>query len=165
MGAALMLAAGAGRGGPPDGDATAPNRLRRVAKLVELDGEAVSLADAVRRDFGLELSDEAWDDVVAFRTHDRRLLPIVPTASGLVFYRDSDVRNRPMRIQARVFDGFEALEIVDRFPLVDGKPYELYYWCEICSIKMHHLQPCECCQGPVERREVPVGETYQPRNR
>lgn len=170
IGAALLFVAGAGCEGPPaaldqkanDG---APTRVERVGKRVELEGEAVSLADGVRRDFGLELASEAWDEVVAFRTKDRRLIPIAPTASGLVFYRDPDVRNRPVRVEARVFDGLDALEIVDRFLLVDGQPYELYYWCSVCSIRMHHLQQCECCQGPVERREHPAGETYPPRNR
>ena len=34
----------------------------------------------------------------------------------------------------------------------DGK-YELDYWCDICSIAMYELKPCECCQGPTRLRE------------
>jgi hypothetical protein len=34
----------------------------------------------------------------------------------------------------------------------DGK-YQVDYWCDVCSIAMYELKPCECCQGPTRLRE------------
>lgn len=129
--------------------------------VVELEGMAVLLGDAVHARTKLELADAAMDDVVAFATNNGRLIAILPTESALFFYRDAAVRNRPMRVTARVWPGLDALEIIDRVALVDGKPHEIYYWCEICSIRMYHKKDCECCQGPTELREHPVGEPFR----
>lgn len=138
-----------------------PDATKEAPTTIELEGKAVLLGDAVRAKTKLELADPAIDDVVAFETNDGRLLPILPTESGLFFYRDPAVRNRPMRVKARVREGLAALEIIDRVALVDGKPHEIYYWCEICSIRMYHKKDCECCQGPTELREHPVGEPFR----
>jgi hypothetical protein len=29
------------------------------------------------------------------------------------------------------------------------------YWCDICSIPMYEIQPCECCQGDIRLRFQP----------
>jgi hypothetical protein len=133
----------------------------KAGKILELDGQAVYLGPALKKKLGRELLDAALDDVVAFESADGKLYPILPTESGLFFYRDERVRAKPMRIKARWHDDLQMLEIIDRYSLVDGKPNEIYYWCEICSIQMYHLKECDCCQGPIELREHPVGETFR----
>jgi hypothetical protein len=35
----------------------------------------------------------------------------------------------------------------------DGVVYDLYYYCDICAIKMLSPCPCMCCQGPVKLME------------
>ena len=34
---------------------------------------------------------------------------------------------------------------------------DLYYWCEVCSIRGVDPGPCACCQAKVELREAPAG--------
>jgi hypothetical protein len=130
-------------------------------KILELDGQAVYLGPALKKKLGRELLDAALDDVVAFESAEGKLYPILPTESGLFFYRDERVREKPMRIKARWHDELQMLEIIDRYSLVDGKANEIYYWCEICSIQMYHLKECDCCQSPIELREHPVGESFR----
>lgn len=129
--------------------------------VVTLDGEAVLYGPALRKRLKLELVDESLDKVVAYETKDGRLIPILPTEAGLFFLRDERVRNKPMRVTARLHQNESSLEVITFHSLVDGKPNEIYYWCEICSIQMYHLKDCDCCQGPIELREHPVGETFR----
>ncbi|MBX9653030.1 hypothetical protein K2Y11_05355 [bacterium] len=129
--------------------------------VMTLDGQAVLYGHALRKRLKLELVDDSLDKVVAYETKDGRLIPILPTEAGLFFLRDERVRNKPMRIAARLHENESALEVITFHSLVDGKPNEIYYWCEICSIQMYHLKDCDCCQGPIELREHPVGETFR----
>jgi hypothetical protein len=129
--------------------------------ILELDAEGVYWGPAVKEKLSRELLDDAMDDVVALRTSDGRLYPVLPTESGLFFYRDERVRARPMRVRGRWHAGLSMFEVIDRYSLLDGKPNEIYYWCEICAIQMYHLKDCDCCQGPIELREHPVGEKYR----
>lgn len=131
------------------------------AKQVTLEGKAVMYGPAVAERLGISLLDPAMSSIVAFQTDDGRLLPILPTEAGLFFYKDERVRDRPMRVVGRWHEDASALEVIDRYVLVDGKPNEIYYWCEICSIRMYHLKECDCCQGPIELREHPVGESFR----
>jgi hypothetical protein len=41
----------------------------------------------------------------------------------------------------------------------DGKLHDVYYWCDICSIRGSELHACDCCGGPMELREVPAAES------
>lgn len=138
-----------------------PQERKDDANVVTLDGQAVLYGPALRKRLKLELVDDSLDKVVAYETKEGRLIPILPTEAGLFFLRDERVRNKPMRITARIHKNDSALEVITFHSLVDGKPNEIYYWCEICSIQMYHLKDCDCCQGPIELREHPVGETFR----
>jgi hypothetical protein len=34
----------------------------------------------------------------------------------------------------------------------DGRPQFTDYWCDVCSIPMYEIKPCECCQGEIRLR-------------
>jgi hypothetical protein len=40
--------------------------------------------------------------------------------------------------------------------IVKGELCEVYYWCDICSIRRGEKMVCECCGGPMELHEVPL---------
>ena len=146
----------------PAGQESDPSQERKDdANVVTLDGQAVLYGPALRKRLKLELVDDSLDKVVAYETKDGQLIPILPTEAGLFFLRDERVRNKPMRITARLHQNESALEVITFHSLVNGKANEIYYWCEICSIQMYHLKDCDCCQGPIELREHPVGETFR----
>jgi hypothetical protein len=48
----------------------------------------------------------------------------------------------------------QVIRVLKRQP--GGRLVEIDYWCDICSIPMFTLKPCECCQGETRLRERPV---------
>jgi hypothetical protein len=96
---------------------------------------------------------------LAFCTDDGKVLPMVRDVGSRRFYNDPKLLNRPMQVRARFVAKGALLQILDVHSVRDGRVHELYYWCEVCSIKRDSLRPskdCECCGGPMELREVPV---------
>ena len=37
----------------------------------------------------------------------------------------------------------------------DGVRQYTDYWCDVCSIPMYEIKPCECCQGDIRLRFQP----------
>ena len=42
--------------------------------------------------------------------------------------------------------------------LVKGELHDIYYWCDICSIRRAEKNLCECCGAPMELREEKAKE-------
>lgn len=124
------------------------------AKSIVLQGKVVPYRAAFERLFGLPLQENWAGDLLALETSDGRLIPVLPTESARFFYQDETMRNRLMQLTARVREKTPGLEIIDLKSVKDGKLHDIYYWCEICSIRLMQLKACECCQGPLEVREV-----------
>ena len=76
--------------------------------------------------------------------------------SGLLF-SDSRFRGKKLLLTGRSFPPSGLLEVRRVDWIRDGKVYEVYYWCEVCSIRGVDPGPCACCQGAVELRERPLG--------
>jgi len=67
---------------------------------------------------------------------------------------------RPMSIQGRLVAASSLLQVFQVQSVKDGKPHEVYYWCEICAIRRHSLDEkgiCDCCGGPMELMEKATG--------
>jgi hypothetical protein len=82
---------------------------------------------------------------------------VYPIARGDVtrlFFDDPETRGRPMRLYGRVRDG--ALQVQLIHSLIDGKPHEVFYWCERCQLRYAGPGRCYCCGDQTELREVPV---------
>jgi hypothetical protein len=119
-------------------------------------GRVVWLAEAMEKKHGVTGVDEAKDRVIALETGDGRLLPLVEDVRGRAFRKDDRLRKMDLELEARRFEGSPFLQVIRTFEIKDGRKLELDYWCEICSIALYELKPCDCCQGPLElrRREV-----------
>lgn len=129
-------------------------------KIETFQGKVVPLADLLKK-FGAELDADAAPHWLALETADGKVYPLIKDAGGRTFYRDPRLLNRPMQVQGRLYPGSHLLQVVQVHSLKDGKPHEVHYWCEICSIKRFSLEKnnvCECCGGPMELREVPVSK-------
>lgn len=83
-----------------------------------------------------------------------KLLPILNEDNGRMFYSDPALLQRPMRLTARREQ--DALRVFQVHSLIKGELHEVYYWCDICTIKRHEQKDCECCGAPMERREEKV---------
>jgi hypothetical protein len=83
--------------------------------------------------------------------------PLIKDESSRMFFQDRRLQNRPVQIEGRLFQDTRLLQVLSVTTYVKDVPHEVYYWCEICSIRRNELlKQCECCGGPMELREVPV---------
>lgn len=120
-------------------------------------GKVVPLGDILKK-YGSELEPDAAPHWLALQTDDGKLYPLIHDAGGRTFYRDKRLLNRPMQIHGRLLPGSQLLQVLQVHSMKDGRIHEVYYWCEVCSIKRFSLEKsgiCECCGGPMEFREVP----------
>jgi hypothetical protein len=127
-----------------------------AAKTRQIDGKVVPLAGLVEK-LGSKLDREAAPHWLALVTEDGKVYPLIPDDGSRLFFRDPHLQNRPMRVTCRLFQDTHLLQVVSVNSIVKGELHEIYYWCDICSIRRNELLPrCDCCGGPLQLREVPV---------
>jgi hypothetical protein len=61
-----------------------------------------------------------------------------------------------MRLTGRLLPGSQLLQVLEARSIHKGKLFEVYYWCDICSIRRGEKMICECCGGPMDLKEEPV---------
>jgi hypothetical protein len=118
-------------------------------------GKVVPLADLVAKT-GSRLDDDAAPYWLALVTDDGKVYPLVKDGGARLFFKDKALLNRPMRLTGRLLPGGQLLQVQAVHSLHKGRPYEVYYWCDVCSIRRGEKDLCECCGGPMELREEPV---------
>jgi hypothetical protein len=120
------------------------------------DGNVVPLAGLLEK-FGSRLDPEAAPQWLALVTKDGAVYPLIRDDGSRLFFNDPQLQNRPMRVTGRLFRGTHLLQVLSVNSYVGGELYEVYYWCDVCSIRRNEKLPkCECCGGPMHLREVPI---------
>jgi hypothetical protein len=121
-------------------------------------GQVVPLADILKKE-RIDLDPDARPHSLALLTDDGKVYPLVKDEGARLFFRDARLLKRPMTIQGRLVAGRSLLQVLQVQSLKDGKPHEVYYWCEICAIRRNSLDEkgiCDCCGGPMELKEKEV---------
>lgn len=126
-------------------------------------GKVVWLAAALRERFGIATDDDVAESVVALETPEGRLHPVLKEARGRCFYTDERLREIDVELLVRRYDGSPMVQVVRVYTVKPDGKYELDYWCDVCSIAMYELKPCECCQGTTRLRERLVEKRPPPR--
>jgi len=129
-------------------------------KIETFQGRVVPLADVLKKQ-GIELDPDVAKQWLALQTDGGKAYVLVKDAGARMFFRDPRLLNRPMRLQGRFVGDSSLLQVLRVHSLKDGKPHEVFYWCDICTIKRHFLDEkgiCDCCGGPMELREVAVDQ-------
>jgi hypothetical protein len=124
-----------------------------ASKLETITGKVMPLKAALEK-IGVKLDKDAGG--VALVTDDGHVYPLVKDDGGRMFFKDERLLNRPMRLTGRlVADGrlFQVLHV--RSVSKSGELFEVFYWCDICSIKRFEKQDCDCCGALMELRELP----------
>jgi hypothetical protein len=101
---------------------------------------------------------QAYDATHVLVADNGKIYPLVKDAGARMFAKDKRLLNRPMRLTARLDPKSRMLQVINVHSLKDGKLHEVYYWCDICTIKGFENTICECCGAPMEFREVLVKE-------
>ena len=125
-------------------------------KTVQLEGKVVPMAGILEK-FGSRLDPEAAPHWLALVTNDGKTYPLIKDDGSRLFFSDPRLQNRAMRISGRLFQDTHLLQVLSVNSVKNGQLHEIYYWCDICSIRRNELlKKCDCCGGPMELREEPV---------
>jgi hypothetical protein len=141
----------------PPGQASS-NQLAPVAKNSYFKGKVVRLASLVEK-LGSRLDPDAAQQWLALATDDGKLYPLIKDDGSRMFFKDDRLLNRSVRLTGRFLPGSQLLQVLEVHSYNSkGELCEVYYWCDICSIKRFENKKCDCCGGPMELREMPVAK-------
>src|SRR5262249_54907752 len=121
----------------------------------QFSGKVIPLKDLLEK-AGSKLDADAEPFWLALVTAEGKIYPVIKDDGGRRFFKDEKLRNREVRITGKLVAGTDLLQVLSMVGLKNGKAFDLYYWCDICSIKRYEKMQCECCGGPMELRETPV---------
>ena len=141
--------------------ALAPLLLVRAGEAAKLKteyfkGNVVPLAEAIKK-YGVKLDKEAAESLVLVN-EDGKIYTLLKDDGSRMFFKDAKLLKRPMRLTARQIPGSNLLQVINVHSYLKGDLHEVYYWCDVCSIKRYEKNACDCCGGPMVLREVPASE-------
>lgn len=117
-------------------------------------GRVVLLEEAFKQR-GLHVAEEMAKQAV-LETADGALLPLLADWRGRAFFQDERLRDRPVELVGYRRAGMPYLHVLMVFTFDEsGTRQYTDYWCDICSIPMYEIQPCDCCQGEIRLRFQP----------
>ena len=146
LGFALLPLAGGWAGGGKSAD-----------KNLTLTGKVVPLNDLLAKS-GVKIDPDSAPYFLAFHSDDGKIYLLIRDAGSRMFFKDAKLLNRPMRLTARLIPNSQILQVINVHSLVNGKLHEVYYWCDICTIKRFEAGICECCGDSMVFREEPYLE-------
>jgi hypothetical protein len=118
-------------------------------------GEVLLLPDALKR-LGVKAYPQELKDQVALVTSDDELVPILPDWRGRAFFQDDRLRNRKVELIGFRRPKLPYLQVISIYTFDENGERQLTdYWCDICSIPMYEIKPCDCCQQPIRLRFRP----------
>jgi hypothetical protein len=120
-------------------------------------GHVVSLDKLLKKE-DVKLDADTVSTWLALQTEDGKVYPLVKDSAARMFFKDARLLNRPMQLTGRLVAGGALLQVLGVQSIVKGQLCDIYYWCDICTIRSHELGICDCCGGKTELREVPVKE-------
>lgn len=126
-------------------------------KYQEFTGKVTPLAGVLGK-LGAKLDEDAAPHWLALVGDDGKAIPLIKDDGSRMFFKDERLLNRPMRLTGRIIPETGMLQVLQVRSVRDGKLYDVYYWCDVCSIRRLEKKICDCCGGPMELREEPLGK-------
>ena len=132
-------------------------RVRRAVatKPSFYDGKIVPIKELVEK-IGSKLDADAEPTWLALETDKGDIYPLIKDEGSRMFFKDATLLKRPMSLTGKLLPNSTLIQVLEVNSMKDGKLHDIYYWCDICSIKRYEKKICECCGGPMELREEPV---------
>ena len=116
----------------------------------------VCLSEEMRRLYDANVQEKHQHDY-GFKTENGAFYSLVRTRMSEALLADTNLHSKVLLLKGRVFPKTQLFEVTGNLhSLRDGKLNELYYYCDICSIKSSTPGPCMCCREPVHLVEEPV---------
>ncbi len=126
-------------------------------------GRLVCLLEEMKDRHGVQIA-PIHEHVLGFRVEGKvpesgfRYYTVLRTRIAEGLFVDKRFKDRDLRLLGQVFPGSAVLEVGRYQWWKDGKLQDVFYWCEVCSIKSSDPGTCACCQAMVELREEPSKE-------
>lgn len=115
-------------------------------------GRVVRVIDALKTR-GIKAYAEELKDSVALETADGELVLILPDWRGRAFSQDARLRDRDVELVGFRRKGLPYLNVMSVYTFdKQGRRQYTDYWCDICSIPMYEIKPCDCCQQEIRLR-------------
>ncbi|MCI0456323.1 MAG: hypothetical protein L0Z62_05025 [Gemmataceae bacterium] len=124
-------------------------------KTTDFKGKVVPLAGVLEK-AGAKLDVDVAPYFVGLVSDDGKIYPLVKDDGARMFFTDKKVLDRPMRLTGRLVPGTGLLQVTNVYSYLKGQLHEVYYWCDICSIRGSYPHNCDCCGDPMVLREVPA---------
>jgi hypothetical protein len=118
-------------------------------------GKVVTLATILEKQ-KIKLDPDAALQWLALQGEDGKIYPLIKDDGGRMFFKDERLLNRPMLLTGRLVPETNFLQVVTVHSLIKGELHDVFYWCDICSIRRNEKKICDCCGGPMALREEPV---------
>ena len=114
---------------------------------VEFEGAVVCLAEEMHAIYQSDLS-SMHQHLWGFRTKSGEYFTLLRTRTSEAIFADEQIRKKRLLLKGRVFGKSHLFEPTVIRSIVQGKIYDLFYYCDICSITSITPGLCDCCQGP-----------------
>ena len=125
------------------------------SKTEHFSGKVVPLSTIVEK-FGGKLDADAAAQSLVLAGDNGTIYPLIKDDGSRMFFKDPELLNRPMRLTGRTLPKSQLLQVVEVQSVRNGKLHNVFYWCDVCSIKRFEKKACDCCGGPMHLREDPV---------
>lgn len=151
----VLSALSADRGADEPADAVTVKSPAAKPKKQLFRGEVVLIPAALKQ-LGVKAYSEELKDQVALLTPEQELLPILPDWRGRAFFQDERLRDRKVELVGYRKPGLPYLQVLSIYTFDENGQRQITdYWCDICSIPMYEIKPCDCCQQPIRLRFQP----------
>ena len=120
--------------------------------LTVLRGRAVCL-DAAGLEVGSLFGCPDTSSRFGFASRDGRLYKFLAADAMTPVFTDGRVRQRELQVTARLH-ARDQLEIIKVQSVKEGKLYDIFYYCDVCSITAYVPGLCPCCRNELEFRET-----------
>jgi hypothetical protein len=122
---------------------------------VELRGKVVCIPELMHQLYQTELPSD-HSHFYGFEAVDGSVYTLLRTKFSEALFVDERLRAKDLLLKGEVFPKSHVFEPARMRSVRNGTVYDLYYYCNVCSIETVSPGPCACCQGPVELMERPV---------
>jgi hypothetical protein len=119
--------------------------------LTIIRGRAVCL-DATGREVRSVFGCPETSTLFAFAAADGKLYRFLSGDTMAPVFTDSRVRQQELQITGRLH-GRDQLEIIKVQLVKAGKIFDIFYYCDVCSITAYVPGLCPCCRNELEFRE------------
>lgn len=125
--------------------------------IVELRGQVVCLSEEMQRLHGASVPEKHQHDY-GLKAEGGLFYSLTRTTLSEGLLTDTNLHGRTLILKGRVFPKTQIFEVTGNIHAVkNGKLFELFYYCDVCSIKSSAPGACMCCREPVHLVEEATG--------